>query len=98
MATKHQDTLHDQTWTEAAGPKPIAAFAANQWRLGERLSYQGMWIYTAPPLRGAEVRHAVASFADGSIQPIEEAKFIYDCSERAFTHVVISSASAAMKP
>jgi hypothetical protein len=100
MATKHQDTLHDSTWTSAVGPAQIAAFAARQWRLGERLSDHGMTIYTGSAVAvyrgGAEV-NATARFADGSIQPIEEAKFNYNCSAGTFTHVVIISAGPAAK-
>ena len=38
-------------------------------------------------------------FADGTIQPIEEAKFIYNCNCAAgvLTHVVIISAGIAAK-
>jgi hypothetical protein len=100
MATKYQDTLHDQAWDDAAGPTAIEAFAAAQWRLGETLSYDGMTVY--PPEYGdpggAEVDLVSARFADGDIQPIEEAKFNYDCAQSALTHVVIISAGVAKKP
>jgi len=36
-------------------------------------------------------------FADGTIQPIEEAKFNYNCAAGVFTHVVIISAGIAAK-
>src|SRR5271165_6113871 len=101
MATKNQDTLHHQEWTDSAGRGPIATFAARQWRLGEVLSFHGMTIYVGGSpawLGGAEVHHVVTRFAGGSVQPVEEAKFNYDCSERAFTHVVIISAGVAVKP
>ena len=99
MATKHQDTLHDHAWSSAVGPAQVAAFAARQWLLGERLSHRGMTIYTSPysagHLGGAEANEVGARFADGTVQPIEEAKFNYDCATGAFTHVVITSAGSA---
>lgn len=100
MATKNQDTLHDQAWTDNGGRRAIVAFAVSQWRLGELLSYHGMEIYTAPPggIGGAEVDDVFARFSDGSVQLIEEAKFNYDCSQGGFTHVVIISAGIAVKP
>ena len=100
MATKYQDTLHDQAWDDAAGPAAIEAFAAAQWRLGETLSYHGMTVY--PPQYGkgggAEVNLVSARFADGDVQPIEEAKFNYDCAQSALTHVVIISAGVGKTP
>lgn len=100
MATKYQDTLHDQAWDDAAGPPAIEAFAAAQWRLGETLSYHGMEVY--PPQYGegggAEVDLVSARFADGDVQPIEEAKFNYDCVQSALTHVVIISAGVGTTP
>jgi hypothetical protein len=100
MATKNQDTLHDQAWTDNGGRRAIVAFAVSQWRLGELFSYHGMEIYTAPPggIGGAEVDDVFARFSDGSVQRIEEAKFNYDCSQGGFTHVVIISAGIAVKP
>lgn len=100
MATKYQDTLHDQAWDDAAGRTAIEAFAAAQWRLGETLSYDGMQVY--PPRYGtqggAEVNLVSARFADGDVQPIEEAKFNYDCGQSALTHVVIISAGVGTTP
>lgn len=100
MATKYQDTLHDGAWDDAAGPTAIEAFAAAQWRLGEMLSYHGMTVY--PPENGdsggAEVDLVSARFGDGDVQPIEEAKFNYDCAQSALTHVVIISAGAGKTP
>ncbi|HEY6312251.1 MAG TPA: hypothetical protein VIY52_15800 [Streptosporangiaceae bacterium] len=100
MATKYQDTLHDGAWDDAAGPAAIEAFAAAQWRLGEMLSYHGMTVY--PPeygaSGGAEVDLVSARFADGDVQPIEEAKFNYDCAQSALTHVVIISAGVGKAP
>ena len=100
MATKYQDTLRHQAWDEAAGPAAIESFAAAQWRLGEALSYHGMTVY--PPQYGehggAEVDLVSARFADGDVQPVEEAKFNYDCAHSALTHVVIISAGAGKMP
>ena len=69
----------------------IAAFAERQWRLGEVLAYRGI---EAINLDGGDAV-VVARFADGAVQPMEEAKFHYDCPSRAFFHVVIISAGAA---
>jgi hypothetical protein len=100
MATKYQDTLHDQAWDEAAGPTAIETFAAAQWRLGETLSYHGMTVYSPQYGKGAgaEVNMVSARFADGDVQPVEEAKFNYDCAQSALTHVVIISAGAGKAP
>lgn len=101
MATAHQDTLHHRVWSSAVGPAEVAAFAARQWLLGEVLSHDGMTVYTGPYgpgyLGGAEVNDVSARFAGGAVQPIEEAKFNYNCAARAFTHVVIISAGVARK-
>jgi hypothetical protein len=100
MATKYQDTLHDGAWDDTVGPAAIEAFAAAQWRLGETLSYHGMTVY--PPeygaSGGAEVDLVSARFADGDVQPIEEAKFNYNCAQSALTHVVIISAGVGKTP
>jgi hypothetical protein len=97
MATKHQDTLHRHVWASASGRGMIAAFAERQWRLGEKLSYRGL---TAGFNGGAAggggyASNVRASFADGTVQPMVEAKFAYGCASHAFTHVVIVSAKAA---
>ena len=96
MATKHQGR-HE--WASIGGlgaRRAIAAFAGRQWRLGEKLSYRGMTIVLNGGADGdggyANVR---ASFADDTVQPMEEAKFVYDCAGHAFAHVVIISAKAA---
>ncbi|MGH3195683.1 MAG: hypothetical protein ACRDOH_28915 [Streptosporangiaceae bacterium] len=95
MATKDQDTLASGAWDSAGGGPGtrgmIAAFAERQWRLGEVLSYSGI---EAIDLGGGDAA-VVARFADGTVQPMEEAKFAYDCQSQAFFHVVIISAKAA---
>jgi hypothetical protein len=95
MATKDQDTLASGAWDSAGGGPGargmIAAFAGRQWRLGELLSYSGI---EAIDLGGGDAA-VVARFADGTVQPMEEAKFAYDCQSQAFFHVVIISAGAA---
>jgi hypothetical protein len=98
MATKHQNTLAGhQAWVSGGGPGAITAFAAAQWRLGERLSYRGISVLTGGSSagNGAYAGHVVATFGDGTSQPMDEAKFIYDCTGHAFAHVVIISARAA---
>jgi hypothetical protein len=101
MATKHQDTLHHHAWSSAVGPGQVTAFATRQWLLGEVLSHDGMTIYRGPfgpgYLGGAEVNVAAARFADGTMQPIEEAKFNYNCAAGAFAYVVIISDGTAAK-
>lgn len=88
MATKHQDTQHRHEWASAGGGpgarRMIAAFAERQWRLGEKLSH----------VDGGG-RNVIARFADGTVQPMVETKFRYDCARRGFFHVVIISAKAA---
>jgi hypothetical protein len=95
MATKDQDTLASGAWDSAGGGPGargmIAAFAERQWRLGELLSYSGI---EAIDLDGGDAA-VVARFADGTVQPMNEAKFHYDCQSQAFFHVVIISAQAA---
>jgi ketosteroid isomerase-like protein len=91
MATKHQDTIAGQGWASAGGRGVIAAFAERQWRLGEKLSYHGMTMFGDGGYAGS----VVASFADGTVQPMDEAKFAYGCASHAFAHVVIVSAKAA---
>jgi len=102
MATKHQDTLGGppNSWSSAGGGPgargQIAAFAERQWRLGEKLSFSGMEIVLGGfGNAGGGDAIVVARFADGTVQPMEEAKFGYDCASRALTHVVIVSARAA---
>lgn len=62
---------------------------------GERLSYHGMTIYVGYGGGGAEVNEVSARFPGPMTQPIEEAKFSYDCATGAFAHVVIISAGVA---
>src|SRR5580700_7667257 len=47
-----------------------------------------------PGARGM-IAAVAARFADGTVQPMNEAKFHYDCQSQAFFHVVIISAQAA---
>ena len=97
LAGQHQDTLSHGSnggYTEVGGRGAITALAQRQWALGERLSYHGMTIYVGYG-GGAEVNHVSASFPGPLTQPIEEAKFIYDCATGAFAHVVIISAGVA---
>jgi hypothetical protein len=95
MATKDQDTQASDAWDSAGGGPGargmIAAFAERQWLLGELLSYSGI---EAIGLGGGDAA-VVARFADGTMQPMEEAKFAYNCQSQAFFHVVIISAQAA---
>src|SRR5215831_16814419 len=100
MATKHQDTLHRGEWAGIGGlgaRGAIAAFAGRQWRLGEKLSYRGMSIILngGADADGGYAGNVRASFADGTVQPMEEAKFVYSCAGHALAHVVIVSAKAA---
>ena len=98
MATKDQDTLASGAWDSTGGGPGargmIAAFAERQWRLGEKLSYSGI---EAIDLGGGDAA-VVARFADGTVQPMKEAKFHYHCASQAFVHVVIISAEAAQQP
>jgi len=97
MATKHQDTLTGQGWASASGRGMIAAFAQRQWRQGEKLSYRGLTIgfNGGAAGNGGYASNVLASFADGTAQPMTEAKFAYGCAGHAFAHVVIVSAKAA---
>jgi hypothetical protein len=96
MATKDQDTLTGQGWASASGRGMIAAFAQRQWRLGEKLSYRGLMIgFNGAAGNGGYASNVLASFADGKMQPMTEAKFAYRCTGHAFAHVVIVSAKAA---
>jgi hypothetical protein len=98
MATKHQNTLAGhQAWVSSGGPGAITAFAARQWRLGEKLSYRGISVLTGggSAANGAYPGHVAATLGDGTSQPMTEAKFVYDCAGHAIAHVVIISARAA---
>ena len=96
MAIKHQDTLTGHGWASAGGRGMIAAFAERQWRLGEKLSYRGMTIgLNGAAGDGGYASNVLARFADGMVQPMEEAKFVYGCASHALAHVVIVSAKAA---
>jgi hypothetical protein len=101
IATKHQDTLAGHgAWSAAAGRTPSKAFAARQWTLGEKLSYRGISVITGGGSvgDGGYAGHVLATFTDGTRQPMTEAKFVYDCASHAFAHVVIVSAKAAQAP
>ncbi len=96
MAAKHQDTLHRHAWASASGRAMIAAFAGRQWRRGEKLSHRGLTAgLNGGAAGGGYASNVRASFADGTVQPMAEAKFAYGCASHAFTHVVIISAKAA---
>ena len=99
MATKTQGAGE---WTTTGGPgagRLIAAFAERQWRLGETLSYGGIWVSASATAAGSEGDGGgaaiVAKFADGTVQPITIDKFVYDCPAHAFSHVVMTAATAA---
>ena len=99
MATKTQGAGE---WTTTGGPgagRLIAAFAERQWRLGETLSYRSIWAAATTTAAGPEADGGgatiVAKFADGEVQLITYDKFIYDCPAHAFSHVVMTAATAA---
>jgi hypothetical protein len=98
MATKTQDAGE---WTTTGGPgagRLIAAFAERQWRLGETLSYGRIWAAASATAAGLEDGGGamiVAKFADGTVQLITYDKFIYDCPAHAFSHAVMTAATAA---
>lgn len=102
MATKHQDTLHESEYTSTGGlgaRRLIGAFAERQWRLGEKLSYRHITAAARATASWPEgdggFATVVARFADGTVQPMAETKFVYDCASHAFAHVVMTSAKAA---
>jgi len=98
FAGKHQDTLRQGAsggYTEAGGRGAVVALARRQWALGETPSYHGMTIYTGPYAGGGAEVNAIARFPGGVMQPLEEAKFNYDCTTGRFAHVVIISAGVA---
>jgi len=43
---------------------------------------------------GGYATHVLAIFRDGTSQPMDLAKFVYDCASHTFAHVVIVSAKA----
>jgi hypothetical protein len=95
MTTKHQG-LKWHEWASVGGPggrRLIADFARRQWRLGEKLSNRGISV-TLNDVNGG-LADVMASFADGTVQPMAEAKFIYDCARQGFAHVVIVAEKAA---
>jgi hypothetical protein len=97
MTTKHQG-LQTHEWASVGGPggrRRIADFARRQWRLGEKLSNRGISVELGGEEGGDGIADVMASFADGTVQPIVEAKFIYDCSGQGFAHVVIVAEKAA---
>jgi len=102
LTTKYQHAADGtDSWSSAGGGAgasgQIAAFGERQWRLGERLSYRGIRVVLngGGHGHGGYAGHVVARFADGTVQPMGYAKFIYGCASRAFLHVVIISTKAA---
>ena len=79
-------------WTTAVTSPSLNDFASAQWRLGSRLSYERVETFVG----GANAVGTKATFADGSVQPMSEAKFGFDCNARAFTHVVIIAPKPAL--
>ena len=77
--------------SSAQGRGSIVRFIARQWKLGERLHYESL----KPFEGGTYAIGLTARFADGSSQPMAEAKFGFDCSSRTFNHIVISSRRVA---
>jgi hypothetical protein len=97
MTTKHQG-LQWHEWASVGGPggrRLIADFAKRQWRLGEKLSNRGISAELGGEEGGDGLADVMASFADGTVQPMAEAKFIYDCAGQGFAHVVIVAEKAA---
>lgn len=95
---KHQDTLTQgpNGYTEVGGRSAIVALAERQWAQGEVLMYRDVLaIAGGSPAGGAGGAVVVARFPDGTTQPMDEVKLIYDCAYHAFAHVVRTSAMAA---
>jgi hypothetical protein len=77
--------------TSSQGIQPILRFVRAQWRYGEALSYTGVRSFAG----GVNAIGLTATFADGSRQRMSEGKFVYDCAQAGFTHIVIVSAELA---
>jgi hypothetical protein len=93
MSAKDQGAkppTNDQ-WTTAVTAPSLNEFASAQWGLGSKLSYESVQTFVG----GANALDTKATFADGSVQPMSEAKFGFDCNARAFSHVVIIAPTPA---
>jgi hypothetical protein len=91
-------------WTPHPGPAAIAAYVASQWQLGERFSYGSISSSVGSIANGSQgfapggvgtATGVVATFADGTAQPIAFSKFVYDCASQGFFHVVIVATKPA---
>jgi hypothetical protein len=78
-------------FTSSQGIQPILRFASAQWRKGESLSYAQTRLFPG----GVNAVHLIATFGDGSRQRMSEGKFVYDCAQAGFTHIVIASVEVA---
>jgi hypothetical protein len=98
---KKQDSLTQgpNGYTEVGGRSAIIALAERQWAQGEFLMFRDVVAVAggSPEGNGGGGGGAtvVARFPDGTTQPMDEVKFIYDCASHAFAHVVMTSAMAA---
>jgi hypothetical protein len=81
-------------YTSLVGRPAIELFVLAQWRSGEWLSDVGQDVFPT----GVEAIGLTAHFADGTIQNMAEGKFVWNCAQRGFDHIVIISASVAGRP
>lgn len=78
-------------FTSSQGIPPILRFVRAQWRSGESLSYEGSRSFAG----GVAAIRLLGTFRDGSRQRMDVGKFVYDCAQAGFTHIVIVSAEVA---
>jgi hypothetical protein len=79
--------------TDLSGWLEIEPFAQTQWALGQRLSFSSLQVVDS---RGAYARGMRSVYKDGSTQSYQDAKFVYSCSDKVFTHIVLVASLTAL--
>ena len=96
MSMASQGTQYEQSeqqWTVSVGHKQIEAFAAQQWGVGERLAFSTVEKFSG----GGYAIGMKATFSDGRVQDMSDAKFADDPCYGLLSHAVIVAVSPAIR-
>jgi hypothetical protein len=90
QGTQYQST--EQEWTALVGHDQIERFAEQEWVVGEHLAFSGVKSFSG----GGYAIGMKATFTDGRLQALDDAKFTYDPCQALLTHVVLVATSPAV--
>ncbi len=94
MSSPSQGTQYGQEekkWTVSVGQTQIQHFAELEWAMGERLAFSAVDKFAG----GGNAVGMKATFSDGKVQNLQDAKFVFNDCQVTLLHVVVVATSPA---